>query len=256
MVVTVNTTEFLTPGPDQVICPGESIQITVAQGVASTLDWTPKIYMDDPTINAPTVNPLSTTKYRVVGTDINGCKDTVFVVVEVENGTFISLPDTVKLYPGETYEMDPRGNAVYYMWSPAVGLSSTNIANPLANPEVSTKYYVTARSEAGCETNDSVVIIRDFDSYIDVPNAFTPGNSGENNIFRPVYRGNVEVKTFNVFNRWGTKVYDGKSSGMEAGWDGRYNGEPQPMGVYLYQIEVITATGKTFTKSGNVTLIR
>jgi gliding motility-associated-like protein len=256
MVVTVNTTEFLTPGPDQVICPGESIQITVAQGVASTLDWSPKIYMDDPTINAPTVNPLSTTEYRVIGTDMNGCKDTVFVMVEVENASFLSLPDTVKLYPGESYQMDPRGNAVYYMWSPAVGLSSTNIANPIANPEVSTKYYVTVRSEAGCETSDSIVIIRDFDSYIDVPNAFTPGNSGENNIFRPVYRGNVEVKTFDVFNRWGTKVYDGKSSGMEAGWDGRYNDEPQPMGVYIYHLEVVTPTGKTFTKTGNVTLIR
>jgi gliding motility-associated-like protein len=47
---------------------------------------------------------------------------------------------------------------VSYSWSPATGLSATNIANPIASPEVTTTYTVTVTAENGCTASDSVVV--------------------------------------------------------------------------------------------------
>jgi gliding motility-associated-like protein len=47
---------------------------------------------------------------------------------------------------------------VSYSWSPATGLSATNIANPIASPTVTTTYTVTVTAENGCTASDSVVV--------------------------------------------------------------------------------------------------
>ncbi len=50
------------------------------------------------------------------------------------------------------------------------------------------------------------------------------------------------------------KVFE--TTNIEEGWDGTYNGKPQPFGVYIYQVEAETSIGEPFSKHGNVTLIR
>jgi subtilisin-like proprotein convertase family protein len=47
---------------------------------------------------------------------------------------------------------------VSYTWSPATGLSSTTIANPVANPTTTTNYTVTVVDESGCTNSDQVVV--------------------------------------------------------------------------------------------------
>lgn len=52
----------------------------------------------------------------------------------------------------------PR-SGLLYSWSPAVGLSNTKVANPLATPEVTTTYTVTTSSSGGgCLSKDSVIV--------------------------------------------------------------------------------------------------
>jgi gliding motility-associated-like protein len=149
--------------------------------------------------------------------------------------------------------MDPRGNGLYYQWSPSVGLSKTNIANPIASPPVNTRYFVTSWTEAGCIAKDSIdVIVRD-ETNLGLPNAFTPG-SAPNDLLRLNKNGIAVLKLFKVFNRWGAVIFE--TTNIDEGWDGTFNGKPQPMGVYVYMIDATTSTGKRFTKQGNVTLIR
>jgi len=58
-----------------------------------------------------------------------------------------------------------------------------------------------------------------------------------------------------VFNRWGQVVFEtNKLDGR--GWDGRFNGEMQAMGVYLYRVEADFANGRQERFAGNVTLLR
>jgi gliding motility-associated-like protein len=163
------------------------------------------------------------------------------------------MPDTVTIYPGESYQMDPGGNCLYYTWFPPLGLSNADVSNPRVTPAVNTRYIVQGRTEAGCSVTDSIDILVMNDSYLNLPNAFTPGNR-TNGRLQIVRRGVAELKHFAVYNRWGTKVFE--TSDINEGWDGTFNGEMQPMGVYIYTIEAITPSGQTFTKQGNVTLIR
>lgn len=48
--------------------------------------------------------------------------------------------------------------AVSYLWTPAAGLNFTNIANPIANPSVTTTYIVAITNANGCTDNDTVVV--------------------------------------------------------------------------------------------------
>lgn len=45
-----------------------------------------------------------------------------------------------------------------YSWSPTIGLSSPNIANPFAKPPVTTEYTLTVTDSNGCQDTDKVIV--------------------------------------------------------------------------------------------------
>jgi len=47
-----------------------------------------------------------------------------------------------------------------------------------------------------------------------------------------------------------------ETKNISEGWDGTFHGKPQPMGVYVYEIEAVSNTGALFKRHGNITLIR
>ncbi len=63
----------------------------------------------------------------------------------------------VTICEGEMITLSATGSATNYSWTPATGLSATNISNPIATPTVTTTYYVT-NSDASCTAQDSVTI--------------------------------------------------------------------------------------------------
>jgi gliding motility-associated-like protein len=64
----------------------------------------------------------------------------------------------------------------------------------------------------------------------------------------------VSAVNFRIFNRWGKLVFE--SNSMDFGWDGTMNGKKQEMDGYAYILQVRFINGTSFTKTGNVTLIR
>ena len=86
-----------------------------------------------------------------------------------------------------------------------------------------------------------------------MPNAFTPGN-GVNSVFKINMLGQAQLNYFRVFNRWGNLVFETKD--INEGWDGAYKGQPQPFGVFIYEVQAVTESGKIITKRGNITLLR
>jgi gliding motility-associated-like protein len=249
----VVASEFINISPDTSVCPGDTAMLRVEGGTVASLVWTPRYYVSDTNSFTPMVWPVTTTTYTVVARDTSYCLDTAEVTVTVKPDAVVTLPDSVRLYPGDSYQLDPGGNALYFQWQPYYGLTATNIANPIASPAVNTRYIVTATTEFGCSAVDSIDIYVSLDSYIDVPNAFTPG-TGPNNTIKVVRLGTATLKSFTIFNRWGTKVFE--SADIDQGWDGRFKGEPQPMGVYVYMVEAVTPSGRKFVKQGNITLLR
>ena len=53
---------------------------------------------------------------------------------------------------GQNFQLQASGATKYY-WTPAVGLSATNIAKPIASPDVKTTYYCAG---------DNIIVNGDF----------------------------------------------------------------------------------------------
>ncbi|NCX94836.1 MAG: gliding motility-associated C-terminal domain-containing protein [Chitinophagia bacterium] len=240
--------------PDQQFCPGDTaVLITNTTFSGVKYHWYPHLYLSDSISGSPTFKPIASASYTVVAITPEGCTDTLHFNAIVHQAAVLSVPDTVILHSGEVYNIRTLSNCVSYNWFPTYGLDNPTAPNPNANPQASVVYTVTGVTDKGCKATDEISFIVDKETIVTLPNAFTPGN-GINNRFRPDVRGILNVNHLRVFNRWGNLLYDSKD--MHEGWDGTYNGEPQPMGVYVYELQAVTNSGKTVTKRGNVTLIR
>ena len=87
-----------------------------------------------------------------------------------------------------------------------------------------------------------------------VPNAFTPNDDGENDVFLPVWK-NLTMLRFEVYSRWGELVYELR--GESNGWDGQsFSNEAAAAGLYIWQMELQDADGMTISESGAINLIR
>jgi hypothetical protein len=53
----------------------------------------------------------------------------------------------------------PTVDGVTYQWSPSIGLSATNVAQPMANPIFTQTYTLTATNTYGCVATDQVTVI-------------------------------------------------------------------------------------------------
>lgn len=125
------------------------------------------------------------------------------------------------------------------------------------------KYNVTlfVRTKDGCK--DSVTKTIDVNAYFKLPTAFSPNEDGLHDQLLGVGKGIKEIKEFKVFNRWGEVIYSvsGKPEKDELKrgyllWDGKFNGQVQPVGAYVYYAVVTTGYGNDLILKGNMTLLR
>ncbi len=89
---------------------------------------------------------------------------------------------------------------------------------------------------------------------ISVPNAFTPNNDTQNDVFKFNAECYMDKVEFTVFNRWGEILY--KSNGSSPGWDGKYKNTICPDGTYFYIISYNDIAGERKQLNGVITLIR
>lgn len=143
-------------GADQIICIGDSVQLSATSPI-SQYSWAPAATLSNDTIQNPWADPIVTTDYVVTVSDTIGCpgKDTVTVVV---SQTFAGPDQTLCLGFTTTLNTCFPGTC-NYSWAPATGLSATNICNPTANPTVTTTYTLTAEDcVLGCVTTDLITV--------------------------------------------------------------------------------------------------
>jgi uncharacterized repeat protein (TIGR01451 family) len=130
-----------------------------------TYSWTPSTGLSATNISNPVANPLVTTKYFVTKTNLsNGFTaiDSITVTVETTVPVANAGLDFTKncvLNPSGATIGEPNEVTSSYLWTPSTGLSNPNISNPVANPNVSTTYFVTKTYLAsGCAANDTVIV--------------------------------------------------------------------------------------------------
>ncbi len=86
-----------------------------------------------------------------------------------------------------------------------------------------------------------------------VPNAFTPNGDGNNDVLY-VYGNAIKQLSFNVYSQWGELIFN--STTKNTGWDGTFKNTLEPVGVYVYYLEVVTNDGQIVKMKGTINLIR
>lgn len=259
MRLTVNPGEFVNVLPtDTAICPNTVFTPRIYSTLANTplnpnyeYLWSPTFRMDNPNAASQNLSPETSTKYLLQVRNEFGCLDSSYVDVVVKPSAVAAIPDSVVLWLGESYKMEPYTNALYFNWFPVSGISNPSIANPIFSPDVDTRYFYTAITEDGCKLVDSIDFRIRTEGVFDMPNAFNPNSTA----FKPVFRGNYSLEAFEIYDRWGAQVFTSKD--LNVGWDGSFKAAPAPLGVYVYSIKLKNNTSnKIMQKTGSVTLVR
>lgn len=119
-------------------------------------------------------------------------------------------------------------------------------------------YIVEVVDANGCKIIDTVYIEPGpCCEEVFIPNAFSPNGDGNNDVFRMTTATGIELIQFDVYDRWGVRVWG--TNNFRAAWDGTYinTGKDANVNTYYYIMRYICMTdGKTYTKKGDINLIR
>jgi gliding motility-associated-like protein len=203
------------------------------------------------------INNLSPGDYTVTVTDANGCfvLESISITEPIELFVDI-LPaiDSITLGDTVAYTIQHNADAIAnYNWQPDSWLSCSDCENPVAIPQESIIYTLTITDTNTCEATTSASIFIKPKKAWYIPNIFSPNGDGINDILFAYIKG-VKKMTFNIYNRWGEKVFT--STDPLNGWDGLYKGKEAQPGVYVYDIYVIYWDNEPVKATGSVTLVR
>jgi gliding motility-associated-like protein len=140
---TVTVTDFDPPvvsaGNDIEICQGETTTLTASGALVYV--WQPSGTLSCSSCIAPVANPTTTTGYRVIGKDGNGCADTGFVTIHVIEKVEVTVDSARNVCLGDKVMLGATGGT-YYNWTPAGSLLGPFLPNPIASPQTTTTYQV------------------------------------------------------------------------------------------------------------------
>jgi gliding motility-associated-like protein len=147
-------------------------------------------------------------------------------------------------------------NADSFLWDFGDGTTST-MRNPSHVYNRKGQFDVTliASRNNSCSvsvTKNSLVIIQN-NSYVFIPNAFTPNGDGINDLFN-VTMTNLKNYHIQIFSRWGQPMFEARD--ILKSWDGTYDGKKVSWGVYYYVVDAVSSNDELIKRSGYLTLLR
>lgn len=104
-----------------------------------------------------------------------------------------------------------------------------------------------------CAYRDSIQLSPCGNLNYFIPNSFSPNGDNKNEVFQ-ITVDNIKEIEFTVFNRWGEIMF--QSSTDVAEWDGKYQGEVCPQGVYYFYATFIAWNGQIVNEKGSINLLR
>jgi|688.fasta_scaffold23376_2 gliding motility-associated-like protein len=172
-------------------------------------------------------------------------------------------PSLIDVYRGEPTTLLPINSgdkATTIVWTPTQGLSCSNCLTPLLTTNTNTALKIVGTTALLCKDSTILQVNAYYRSHIALPSAFSPNGDGLNDVFYVIAGKDVkQVKQFQVFNRWGQKMFEktnGKTNDISFGWNGYYNGQLVAQGTYVYQIVVELSSGELEIHKGNISVIR
>ncbi|MFM7645291.1 MAG: PKD domain-containing protein [Sphingomonadales bacterium] len=141
-----------------------------------------------------------------------------------------------------------------FSWSPAIGLSSPQIVDPIFNFNTQVQYLITIRLSIGCVITDTLLVRMFKETEIYVPKGFSPNGDGKNDVLIPRVVGIKALRYFKIYNRWGQLVF--QTDELNTGWDGICRGAKQPAESYVWLAEGIDINDQVLKRTGTFILIR
>ena len=208
------------------------------------------------------ISNRGTGDYYFITRDNNGCADT---------STLFHINDIIPLITTPQYDdlyAKRNTSTILQVKNPATG-----IYHMFEDPGAITQYdqnasgkFVTAifRNDkdyfinlqvGACYSNLEKVHITVIDfSKIYVPNSFTPNNDNLNDVFTIRVFGKITIDYFEVYNRWGQRVF--RTKDISRGWNGKYGNLEAPPGAYVWILQGYDVDGSVLTRRGSVLLVR
>jgi gliding motility-associated-like protein len=217
------------------ICEGSSVQLSAQGGTA--YEWKPTTRLSSPNVANPVASPVNTITYEVIVSNQFNCRDTAQSIVQVTHKPTANAGEDKWIVQGTSAQLMGvvTGENISYSWTPALYMNNPSVLQPVITPPHDTTYVLRVVSNDGCgEATDTVKVYVYRDVF--VPNTFTPNGDGVNDTwYIPALSAypNFELA---VYDRWGHLVYQAKKSNVH--WDGRSKGQPLPMGVYVYILDL------------------
>lgn len=248
--ILVNPKPQLKASPEQITCKGNTVTLW-ASAEHSVIHW-PGIGNGD----SIRVAPFANTTYTVIATDVNGCRDTSYAKVTVENFHLSLTVFPNPVIAGTTTHLQTSAISTYQItsWQP---LSLFNNQTALSQNFIADSSLIASavgKSTKGClDTAFAAISVNTLGSNIFIPNSFTPNEDGKNDVFR-ILGGEIKKFDLKIFNRWGQIIFS--SQERTRGWDGTYLSKPQPKGIYIYTVSIVLKDSSVINKKGTVLLIR
>lgn len=261
IVVNVKNKFAFTYSKSDSVCKGVSKKLTAAG--ANNYNWTPTVNVDNPLSSTPTVQPDTTTLYRVIAGDNVGCfKDTGYINIRVNPIPTVEAGLDKTINVGQVYDLVPTisPDVIYVDWQPTTGLFRNVYPGITVKPTENTEYNVLVKNKGGCAARDRVnVIVICNGANVFMPNTFSPNDDGINDVFYPRGTGLFKVKTLQIFSRWGELVFEKNSFNANDagfGWNGTFKGLKLNPEVFVYSIEIICENNSVLVYRGNIALVK
>lgn len=166
ITVTVLQPPWLPPPGTVYLCAGDSVTLnmTARDGAPPyRYQWVAGPGLTDLSAPVQRVSPSATTRYEMVVTDANGCRDTSAVNVSVLPRVRMNLPSSRVICRGRPDSIGApatggTGANYGYRWSPSAGLSSDTVARPLMLADTSRRYIVEIVNGTTCRALDTIDI--------------------------------------------------------------------------------------------------
>ena len=160
-IVNVDNIPPAIAGSDQTICKGDTAFLGQKAQGAYNYQWSPTTGLDNAIAANPRATPTVSTSYSVTVESIaTGCKASDGVLVSVNSvPSRLAGADKTICNGQSTLIGDPAQGGLQYSWSPATGLSNNRVANPVASPSLTTKYFLTVSGgTTQCKNVDTMVV--------------------------------------------------------------------------------------------------
>lgn len=265
---TITKTVFINPNPiadftNSFACENEQTEFIdqsfVSSGVITSWDWDFDSGSGTSTIQNPTFvfGTEGTYPVSLTVTSDSGCVGTISQDIAVLGGPtadFSATPNPALAEENITFT-DVSGDSSIdtWFWDFGDGVGGFNQTEVHSyGTGGSYDVILTVTDTAGCQ--DTVKQLIQIVLEPALPTGFTPNGDGENDFF--IIRGGpFDAVDFKVFNNWGQLVYS-TTDVNHTGWDGTFEGQDAPVGVYSWMYTVIMPGGNEFIEEGDVTLMR